>query len=87
MDVLTFIPGVGQLISFIGSGVDFFLQGKSQLWNVNKTSNAIRLQNANWEAEWNPKKRLDVLFTTRNLFFFLNLSKNLINISNLSYHF
>jgi hypothetical protein len=24
MDVLTFIPGVGQLISFIGSGVDFF---------------------------------------------------------------
>jgi hypothetical protein len=24
MDVLTFIPGVGQLLSFIGSGVDFF---------------------------------------------------------------
>jgi hypothetical protein len=25
MDVLTFIPGVGKLLSFIGSGMDFFL--------------------------------------------------------------
>jgi hypothetical protein len=41
MDVLTFIPGVGQLLSFIGSGGDFFLQGMSQLWNVNKMKNAI----------------------------------------------
>jgi hypothetical protein len=41
MDVLTFIPGVGQLISFIGSGADFFLQGMSQLWNVNKINNQI----------------------------------------------
>jgi hypothetical protein len=47
MDVLIFIPGVGQLLSFIGSGMDFFLQGLSQLWNVNKMNNAIRLQNAN----------------------------------------
>jgi hypothetical protein len=51
MDVLTFIPGVGQLLSFIGSSMDFFLQSISRLWNVNKMDNGIRLQNANWEAE------------------------------------
>jgi hypothetical protein len=53
MDVLTFIPGFGQLLSFIGSSVDFFLQGMSQLWNVNKMNNTIRLENANNEAQWN----------------------------------
>jgi hypothetical protein len=26
MDVLIFIPGVGQMLSFIGSSMDFFLQ-------------------------------------------------------------
>jgi hypothetical protein len=61
MDVLTFIRGVGQLLSFIGSGMDFFLQGMYQLWNVNKMNNAIRLQNANWETEWNVKRRWDAL--------------------------
>jgi hypothetical protein len=57
MDVLTFIPGVGQLISFIESDVDFFLQGMSQLWNVNKINNKIRLENANNEAHWNTQRR------------------------------
>jgi hypothetical protein len=47
MDILTFTPGVDQLLSFIGSGMDFFLQGMSQLWNVNKINNKIRLGNAN----------------------------------------
>jgi hypothetical protein len=51
MYVLTFIPGVGQLLFYIGSRIDFFLQGMSQLWNVNKMNNSIKLQNANWEAE------------------------------------
>jgi hypothetical protein len=40
-DVLTFIPGVGKLFSFIRSGMNFFLQGMSKLWNVNKMNNAI----------------------------------------------
>jgi hypothetical protein len=57
MDVLIFIPGVGKLLSFIGLDMDFFLQGMSQLWNVNKINNAIRLENANWEAHWNTQRR------------------------------
>jgi hypothetical protein len=31
MDILIFIPSVGELLSFIGSGMDFFLQGMSKL--------------------------------------------------------
>jgi hypothetical protein len=31
----------------------------SQLWNVNKMNNAIRLQNVNWKAKWNTKQRCD----------------------------
>jgi hypothetical protein len=61
MDVLTFIPGVGQLISFIGSGIDFFLQDISQLWNINKINNKIRLENANSEAHWNNVRRWNEL--------------------------
>jgi hypothetical protein len=61
MNVLTFIPNVGQMLSFIGSGIDFFLQGMSQLWNVNKMNNAIRLQNANWKAHWNTERRWNEL--------------------------
>jgi hypothetical protein len=41
--------------------MDFFLQSISQLWNVNKMNNAIRLQNVNWEAEWNTKQRWDAI--------------------------
>jgi hypothetical protein len=43
MDVLSFIPGVGQLLSFIGSCINFFLQDMSQLWNANKMNNAMYL--------------------------------------------
>jgi hypothetical protein len=65
MDVLTLIPGVGQLLFFIGSGMDFFLQGMYHLWNVKKMNNAIRLQNANWQGEWNSKQRLNILMQKR----------------------
>jgi hypothetical protein len=61
MEVLTFIPGVGQLLSFIGSGFDMFLQGMSQLWNVNKMNNKIRLENANNEVYWNTQRIWDAL--------------------------
>jgi hypothetical protein len=50
MDFLTFIPGIGQLISFIESGMDFFLQRKSQVLNVKKMNNPIQLENANNEV-------------------------------------
>jgi hypothetical protein len=49
MNVLTFIPGVSLLLSFIKSGVDF-LQGISQLLKLNKMNNDIRLKNANNEV-------------------------------------
>jgi hypothetical protein len=65
MDVLTFIPGVGQLLSFIGSGMNFFFHGMSQLRNVNKMNNAIRLQNANLEVEWNTQRSWDELMKTK----------------------
>jgi hypothetical protein len=61
MDVLTFIPHINQIISFIGSGVDFFLQGMSQLWNINKIKNKIRLENANAEARFNTEQRWNAL--------------------------
>jgi hypothetical protein len=61
MDILIFIPGVGQLLSILESGIDIFLQGMSKLWNVNKMNNAIRLENANNEAYRNTKHRCDAL--------------------------
>jgi hypothetical protein len=41
--------------------MNFFLQGMAELWNVNKMNTAIRLQNCNWEPEWNTKQRWDAI--------------------------
>jgi hypothetical protein len=39
----------------------------SQLWNVNKMNNSIKLQNANWEAEWNTQWRWDELMKKKKM--------------------
>jgi ribonucleotide reductase beta subunit family protein with ferritin-like domain len=44
-DVLNMVPGLGIISSFLGTGVDFFLDCMSDIWNIEKQNAEITRDN------------------------------------------